>query len=352
MPTRASGENEPVARKPTLRDVSALARVSRMTVTRTLLRPDQVSPETRDRVEGAIATLGYVPDRAAGSLSTRRSGFIGLILPTLSNGNFAAMAEGLTDAIRPDGFELLIGHTRYGIDEDERQIRTILQRRPEALILTATTHAASVRRLVANAAIPIIEIADLPAEPIGQVIGFSNHDVGVAAARHLLSLGHRRVAALGPERTSTRIDTRGEARLDGFAMALREAGLSTALVRAAAEIPVSFEQGARAMASLLADAPDVTAVFAISDLLAVGAMMECHRRGVAIPAALSLIGFGDFEIGRQVLPPLTTIGVDFRSLGEDAGRMVTALLSKGIAIPDRSDVGFRLIERRTTARRS
>ncbi len=365
MPTPGSGENRPAASdvaiaaaltgparnptlRPTLRDVSVLAGVSRMTVTRTLIRPAQVHPATRERVEHAVAALGYVPDRAAGSLATRRSGFVGLVIPTLSNGNFAAIAEGLTDAIRPAGYELLIGYTLYGPREEERQVRTILSRRPEALVLTATTHAAT-RALLLQAGTPVIEIADLPDHPMGRTIGFSNHAVGVAAARHLLALGHRRVAALGPRATEEHRDTRGEARLEGFASTLREASIPTDLVLATAAIPVSFEQGARAMASLLERAPDVEAVFAISDLLAVGALMECHRRAVRVPERLSLIGFGDFEIGRQVVPALTTIGVDFPTLGARAGSLIVDLLSRSGPAPGRVDVGFTLIERRTTA---
>ena len=80
-----------------------------MTVTRVFIRPEQVAPETRARVQNAVAELGYVPDRAAGGLATRRSGCVGLLLPTLTNGNFAALAQGLTEQLRPAGYELLIG---------------------------------------------------------------------------------------------------------------------------------------------------------------------------------------------------------------------------------------------------
>lgn len=341
--------NDPPRTSATLRDVSQLAGVSRMTVTRALIQPERVLPATRARVQQAVAQLGYVPDRAAGGLSTRRSGFVGLVLPTLANANFAALAEGLTETLRPAGYELLIGYTTYSVAEEERQVRTMLSRRPEALVLAASAHGEAVLRLLGHAGPPVIEIAELPERPIGRAIGFSNHAVGFAAAAFLIGLGLRRLAALGPRHSADRHDTRGEARLEGFAEALRAAGMATDLVRADGDIPVSFRQGASAMAALLEQAPEVDGVFAISDLSAVGALLECHRRGIDVPERVSLLGFGDFEIGQQMVPPLTTIGVDFPALGRRAGGMIIDLLRHGTAGPeDRVDVGFTLIARGTT----
>ena len=338
-------------RKATLRDVSALAGVSRMTVTRVFIRPEQVLPQTRARVQQAVAALGYVPDRAAGSLATRRSGFVGLILPTVSNGNFASLAEGLTEALRPSGYELLTGYTSYSLAEEERQVRTLLSRRPEALVLAAP-HREPVLRQLGQAGVPVIEVAELPPRPIGHAIGFSNHAVGQAAAAFLIGLGHTRIGALGPARGRDRRDLRGEARLRGFADALYAAGLPTDLVRADGEIPFAFRHGAQAMARLLDAAPELEAVFAVSDLVGVGALMECRRRGIAVPGELSLIGFGDFEIGQQVVPALSTVSVDFADLGDRAGRLVVELLQAGGAGHRIVDVGFRVVARGTTEARS
>ena len=338
-------------RKATLRDVSLLAGVSRMTVARVLKRSELVLPATRLRVEQAVATLGYVTDRAAGSLSTRRSGFVGLVVPTLNNGNFASLAEGLSEALRPAGYEVLIGYTTYSVAEEERIIRTMLARRPEALVLAATDHSAATRRLLDHQRPPVIEIAELPERAMTHAIGISNEAVGRAAALHLLGLGHRRLGAIGPGRAGDRVDTRGEARLRGFVGTVREAGLPVALALAEGGLPNSYSQGAGAMAALLSQAPEVDAVFAISDLSAVGALMECHRRGIAVPERLSLLGFGDFEVGRQLVPPLSTIATDFPGMGRSAGRMVIELLAEGTAAPPldrRLDIGFKLLARGTT----
>ncbi len=338
-------------RKTTLRDVSLLAGVSRMTVARVLKRSDLVLPATRTRVEEAVATLGYVPDRAAGSLSTRRSGFVGLVVPTLNNGNFASLAEGLTEALRPAGYEVLIGYTTYSAAEEERTIRTMLARRPEALVLAATSHSPATRRLLEHERPPVIEIAELPSRPLAHAIGVCNEEVGRAAADTLLGLGHRRLGAIGPGRAGDRIDTRGEARLHGFVAAVREAGLPTVVALAEGGLPNSYSHGASAMAVLLSQAPEVEAVFAISDLSAVGALMECQRRGIPVPDRISLLGFGDFEVGQQLVPPLSTIATDFPGMGRSAGRMIIDLLSAATTSPAldrRLDIGFKLLARGTT----
>ena len=289
-------------------------------------------------MQRAIDAFGYVPDRAAGSLATRQSGFVGLILPTLANGNFAALAEGLTEALRPAGFELLIGYTSYSLAEEERQVRTLLSRRPEAPVL-AEPHREPVLRQLGQAGVPVIEVAELP---IGHAIGFSNHAAGRAAAAFLIGLGHTRIAALGPARGRDRRD-------------LRAARLPTTLMRADGEIPFAFRQGALAMACLLDAAPRVEAVFAVSDLAGVGALMECRRRGIDTPGALSLVGFGDFEVGQQGVPALSTVSVDFAHLGDRPGRLAVKLLRQAGAASDDGgggdrivDVGFTVVARGTT----
>ena len=211
-------------RKPTMQDVARLAGVSTMTVSRVLTEPGVVAEETRERVQRAVEQLGYVPDKVAGSLSSRRTGFIAAILPTLTNANFADTAHGLTEVLRRAGYQLLIGYTMYGLAEEERLIRAMLARRPEALVLTGASHTKMASQLLHGAGIPIVEIWDVPPRPIDHAVGFSNREVGRMAARHLLALGHRRLGALGPRAEGDARDFRGEERLAGFAAVLQEQG--------------------------------------------------------------------------------------------------------------------------------
>jgi LacI family gluconate utilization system Gnt-I transcriptional repressor len=334
------------SQRPTIRDVARLADVSRMTVSRVISEPSLVLPATRKRVEKAIADLGYVPDRAAGSLSSRRSGFIALILPTLTNANFSMVAHGLNDALREADYHLLIAYTDYDLAEEERQLAKLLARRPEALVLTGAVHRRSATRLLHSADVPIIEIADLPSHPIQHAIGFSNYQVGRLAARYLIGKGFKRIGALASENHGDVGDYRGEERMRGFEEELRLSGLATDLILRHGEAPVSYAHGAAAIGVLLDREPDLEAVFAVSDLSAAGVVMECQRRKVDVPGRLSVMGFGDFDIGRVINPALTTIRVDFRALGERTGRCILELLSGGEnQTPTTIDVGLELVER-------
>ena len=342
-------------RQATMADVARLAGVSTMTVSRLLANPAAVSGETGERIRQAIERLGYVTDRVAGSLSSRRTGFVAAVLPTLANTNFADTAHGLTEALRPRGYQLLIGYTMYDMHEEERIVRAMLARRPEALVLAETLHTKATTQLLLGAGIPIVEIWERPECPVDRAVGFSNAEAGRAAARHLIELGHRRIAALGPADDGPACDQRAMRRLDGFAAMLREAGLSDELVIRDGPTPFSFAEGAAALARLLERAADVTALFAVSDLSAVGALMECQRRGIGVPDRLSIMGFGDFEIGRVCVPSLTTVGVDARAIGEEAGRLILELLDAdqvagSLTRPAALDLGFVVIERGSTCR--
>ncbi|MBC2664937.1 LacI family DNA-binding transcriptional regulator [Novosphingobium flavum] len=328
-----------------MRDVSRLANVSRMTVSRALNDPETVRPDTRARVLQAVADLGYVPDRAAGSLASRRSGFIGLVLPTLTNVNFASVAHGLTSALRAKGFQVLIAYSEYRQSEAEAQIRNLLSHRPEAIIVTGEVYSPAARSLLLRADVPVIEIADDPARAIQHAIGVSNHAVGRFVARHLIEKGFTRLGAISSMPQGDLVDHRGGARCNGFEDELRAHGLPTDMIMRTGAAPFSYELGASAISQLLDSHPEVEAVFCVSDLPAVGALMECQRRGISVPRDLSLIGFGDFDIGRVTNPALTTVQVDFLELGRRTGQLVLELLGGADETARMVELGFNLVER-------
>lgn len=324
-----------------------------MTVSRVLAQPDIVAEATRDRVEAAIAKLGYVPDMIASSLSSQKSGFIAAIVPTLNNINFAETAGGLSETLKVAGFQLLIGYTNYQLEEEESLVRTMLARRPEGIVLTGGHHSNATRQLLLAADIPVVEIWDLPKHPIGHAIGFSNFDVGIAMTSRLIERGYQKIAFLAPPESEPGFrDFRGDERLEGYMHALRQAALPTDLVVRHGAGPVSFTHGAESLAALLEHRGDVDAVFAVSDLSAVGAVMECQRRGIAVPDDLAIAGFGDFEIGAQILPSLTTVHIDCVGIGERTGQLLLDLLSRS---PSQAgdqhqviDLSFEIIERQST----
>jgi LacI family gluconate utilization system Gnt-I transcriptional repressor len=306
-----------------------------MTVSRALKPGSPVAQETRERVLRIVAKLGYVPDDIAGGLSSKRSGFVAVLVPSLNNPHFADTVGSLADTIGPSGLQILIGHTDYRPEQEERVIETMLRRRPEMIVLTYDGHTPRARRLLEGAAIPVIEIWERPRDPIGHVVGFSNRAAARALTAHLVGKGYRRIVFLGE---SNDRGTRGAERRKGVRDGLGAAGLDADRTMAFSPPPITMTQGAEALSQLLATWPDADAVICVSDPCAFGVLAECQRRGIAVPGRLAVAGFGDFEIARCSVPSISTVGVDAVAIGRQTGELILeirAALLRGATLAPR-----------------
>ncbi len=339
----------PARRVPTMADVAERAGVSTMTVSRALRDGGVVSVSTRKRVMQAVDELGYTLDRSAGTLSSKRSGFIAAIVPTINNSNFSDTTQGITDAIEGRGLQVLLGYSDYGIEKEARLIEAMLRRRPEGLILTGGRHTARSRKLLAASGIPIVETWDVPLDPLGHVVGFCNASSVRALVVQLHARGYRDIGFIGG--TSAR-DSRGFDRRRGYVQAVADCGLPRGRMLALGEPPISMEVGGRAMAQLLERWPSLDAVVCVSDLSAFGALMECHRRGWDVPGRIAVAGFGDFEVGRYTYPRLTTVRVDAYRIGRDAGevllRSIAARRGGRPVTRETLQIPFEIMEREST----
>ena len=334
---------------PTMADVAERAGVSTMTVSRALRSGSVVSDETRRRIMRAVDDLGYVLDLTAGTLSSKRSGFVAVLIPSLNNSNFSETALGIGRRLEGSGLQMLLGATEYDRHKEEVLISTMLQRRPEAIVVTGGSHTERARRALASAGVPVLETWDLPAEPLGHVVGFSNAAAANAMVHHLHGRGYRSIGYIGG---STESDTRGSDRRRGYEGAVRDLGLPEGLTVACGAPPISMEQGSEAVVRLLEHRPEADAVICVSDLAAFGALTECQRRGWAVPGRLAIAGFGDFEVSRNCHPRLTTISVDAPGIGEVAGdlllRAVVAVRAKRPLAPETVEMPFEILDRETS----
>ena len=330
-------------------DVAARAGVSAMTVSRALRKDSSVSAETRRRIMAAVDELGYVLDQRAGTLSSKRSGFVSALVPSLNNSNFAETARGLSQVIEDAGLQLLLGYTDYLVEKEERLTQTMLMRRPEGIVLTGGRHTPRARRLLAAAGVPVVETWDLPEEPIGHVVGFSNAEAIRTLVHALHAQGYRDIGFIGG--TSNR-DTRGADRRLGYARAIEELGLPRGRVISFGQPPISTDQGGEAIVQLVTRWPDVDAAICVSDLSAFGALMECHRRGWAVPGRIAIAGFGDFEVARAACPRLTTVAIDAVAIGRTAGEMLLRAIDASregrLVAAERIIVPFAVVRREST----
>ena len=359
MPSRAEREKSAVSRPGvteasaqsgavTMQTVARMAGVSAMTVSRALKSDASVSQETRDRVLDIVKRVGYVPDATARMFATRRSGFVATLVPSLNNSNFADTVHGMSEVFDAAGLQMLLGDTEYSLSREEDLIRDLLQRRPEAIVLTGGAHSGGARNLLASADVPIVETWDLPKEPLGDVVGFSNEEAGAAMVRYLYERGRRRIGFVGGK---TSFDTRGTQRRTGFRRAARALGLPIDRIILAGKTPVSMSQGPAALEAMLTRWPDVDAIVCVSDLSAFGVLAECQRRGIGVPGRIAIAGFGDFEVARCCHPRLTTIAVDCIDLGRKAAEAALAALEarnrNEIRKPETTRIDFRVVARET-----
>jgi len=336
-------------RRKTLSDVAAHAGVSAVTVSRALNRPEMVSEDLRQRVESAVHELAYIPNQLASALASARTNRIGVIVPSLTNGVFGDYLRALHDVFLPADFQVLVLNSGYVPGKEEKAIATMLGQHPEAIIVTGVDQTGQARRMLAEAAIPVVQTMELTNDPIDMVIGLSQRDAGYTATRHLIDLGHARIGQM-----SVPLDARARKRLDGYRTAMSEAGLEPFAM--SMDGASSFELGARLLADMMTRQPDMTGLFAGNDNLALGAMFECQRRGIRVPEDLSIVGFNDLDFSAIAYPSLTTVATPRYEIGKRSGEIVLEIIrGSGKRPRDRQiDLGYRLIERQSagTAARS
>ena len=337
----------------TMADVAARVGVSKMTVSRALNHSDPrdrgTSEALRQRVLQACEEMGYVLDQTARTFSSKRSGFIAAVIPSLNNSNFSETAQGITSAVHGSGLQLLLGYSDYRVEDEEQLIRAMLTRRPEGVILTGGSHTSQARAVLRSAGVPVVETWDLPEDPIDHVVGFSNAEATATLVRHLHAKGYRNIAFIGG--TSNR-DTRGADRRRGYSEAIKALGLPGGRVISFGQPPISMAQGAEALAQLVRQWPDVDAAVCVSDLSAFGALMECQRRGWSVPGRIAIAGFGDFEVAKNCHPRLTTVAVDCDAIGRAAGevllRAIEAARKGERLLPETVLIPFRIEQREST----
>lgn len=305
--------------KPNMKDIARAADVSPMTVSRAFRKSATVSDETREKIIKIAEDMGYVFDSTASNLKSQKTGFIAVIIPTLNNANFATTVRSMSEGLRDKDLQILLGYTDYDIHEEERLIEQLLRRRPEAITLTGGKHTPRARRLLRNAGIPVVETWDLPEDPIGHVVGFSNASVGRVMVEHFVTRGYRRIGFIGGDELS---DPRGLERRYGFINALDEYGLDSTRLITSCPAPISMHEGANAMRELLVQWPDTEAVMCVSDLSAYGALTECQRCGIDVPTRIAIGGFGAYDIAEHCVPALTTIDANAAEIGRKTATLI------------------------------
>jgi len=322
----------------TLSDVSKLAGVSAITVSRALNTPDRVSPETRERVRLAVERTGYVPNLLAGGLASNRSRLVAAVVPTIAGPVFLETVQALTEALAEKGYQLMLGQSGYDNSREDALIDAIVGRRPDGIVLTGIMRSADGRRRLLASGIPVVETWDLTPTPVDMLVGFSHEKAGLATAQFLHRKGYRRPAIV------TGDDRRAQLRRAGFEQAWKALGGAAVPVRDV-PAPTTLGSGRAALAELLAADAGIDVVACSSDALAHGVITEAQARGLRVPQDVGVIGFGDLAFAQHAHPAITTVRIDGTAIGRQAARFIVER-AEGRPVEHKVlDLGFSLIER-------
>ncbi len=329
--------------KPTLVDVAKVAGVSAITVSRALRSPDMVSDSLREKVHEAVRETGYMPNKSASALASNRTRSVVVVIPSISNNVFTDVMAGVAEALATAQLTMQIGNAGYDPEEEERLLRSFLNPAPHGVILAGVEQTPETLKMLENVDVPVVQIMDLDDNPIGKIVGFSNTDAAEAGTRHLVEQGYKHIGFLGAQ-----MDPRSQQRLAGFKRALEKAGQFDPRSTATTNLPSDVQMGATLLGKLVSQYPECDAVFCNNDDLALGALFECHRRGIRVPLDFGICGFNNLGITGECFPSVTTVETPRKEIGRLAGQILSVDASEGY---DKTiDLGYSLVQRESTTR--
>ena len=304
---------------PTVKDVAQHAGVSTATVSRFLNEPDKLSPKAQKKVSTAIKALNFVPNFGARILASNKSHTIGAVVPTLQNAIFATGLQAFQDRLAEHGKSLLVAASQYDPEQEHRQIRNLISRGADALMLVGHDRKPEALEFLAATKIPYVVCWADPSDDNIASVGFDNQAAMQDLARQILDLGHRHIGIIAFDTT---INDRARQRVQGILNAAQITGVPKGNITIKTT-DYSRAAAAAAAESILCDAPNTTVLFCGNDVLATGAMTAARTMGLSIPDDLTVTGFDDLEVARIVTPELTTVSVPQLAMGKAAADLLT-----------------------------
>lgn len=334
----------------TLEEVAHLAGVSRATVSRVVNGSPRVSPDVRVDVQAAIERLGYVPNRAARSLVTRRSDSIAVIIaePTgrlFSDPFFPRLLRGISSELAARNRQLILLMPDSAADES-RTADYLTAGHVDGVLLVSLHGDDPLPARLTAAGMPIVLVGRPPKGAKASYVDVDNRQGAHSAVAHLIAGGRRAIATItGPLDMAPGMD-----RLKGYREALTEAGLAADHTLEATG-DFTQEGGSAAMRLLLAARPDIDAVFAASDLMAAGALSVLATAGRRVPAQVAVVGFDDSPVAMSTSPQLSSVRQPIEEMGHEMARLLVDAVEASDPVPRRVILATELVRRASSAGR-
>jgi LacI family transcriptional regulator len=330
-------------RRITIEDVARAAGVSRQTVSRAINDKGEISPATQQRVLDAVEALGYRPSAVARGLATRQTRTVGLVVPDITNPFFPEIARGVQDVARSQGYSVFLCNTDESPEEELQVLHSLAAQPVDGIILFGSRIRDPDLAGFAEQYHPLVVLNRFLEHPQVSLILVDNQRGAQLVVDHLADRGHVAIGMLsGPA-----VSPSSQQRIEGFCQAVAARGLA---MRDGwiLDGPPTIEGGHEAGRRLLARHPQLTALFAYNDLVAMGALQACRDLDRRVPQDCAVAGFDDIRLAAMVSPSLTSVRVDKYVVGHQAMTRLLALLDDPDASLPPLCVGVELVEREST----
>jgi len=309
----------------TIKDIAKQTGVSHSTVSRALRGDPLISDETAERIRKAAQEMAYFPSAAARSLKTNRSHVLGVIVTSIDDPFFSEIVFGIEEYAQQTGYRLFIGAAHHDPVREQKIVQAMMEHRTDGLIICSSSFSTEQGKQLLENGFPIVLVNHQGAENFNYSIFHDDVDGSRQITRHLLELGHKRIAYLGNSNSGrTTLD-----RLNGYRIELDAVGIIVPDEYVLTVPGSDPELGQKALTRLLALDQPPTAVVCYNDMLAIGVLKGCRDAGIRVPDDLSVTGFDNITFSAFACPPLTTIDQPKQSIGSEAARLLMDLVESG-----------------------
>ncbi|MEC5318223.1 LacI family DNA-binding transcriptional regulator [Brenneria populi subsp. brevivirga] len=320
----------------TLQDVANYVGVGMMTVSRALRTPEQVSDRLREKIEQAVEALGYIPNRAAGSLASGYSNTVAVLIPSLADKASSLFMQSLQQALNRNNYQLLLGCHDYSQQNEASILGTLLQNNPDALVVFGSQLTDNAWQAIERASVPTLNIAGADSLNASLTLSVDFSAAAEQLTGHILARGYKNIGYV-----CAHMDNRlQKQQLNGWHKAMLRGYQNADLVVATPDSP-SMQFGRHALSELLLRQPDLDALVCSHEDIALGALFECQRRLIKVPGGLAIACLNGGANCDQTYPVLTSVRVDYERMGRDTGKFLISILKKGTEAPVSQLFGYR-----------
>jgi LacI family transcriptional regulator len=332
----------------TIKDVAKKANVSIATVSRILNGQGGYSEKTKFKVLKVIEELGYQPNAVARGLINKRTHTIGVLFPKLSSSLVTDLLDGIEKAANDNGSSVIVCHTESNGEKTMKYLQLLIEKRVDGIIFASEILKDEYYQFVTKTRMPMILLSTESYAYQVPFVKVNDFHAAYTAAKHLIDKGHTEIGMISGNKDDI---IAGIPRIEGFKKALSDHNIPLGSKNIVYSRGFTFPYGVEGLKSLVKQFPDVTAIFAASDEMAIGALSAAYQMGIKVPDEISVIGYDNLNLAEMSIPPLTTVGQPLSKMGEAAAEMLFSILETG-ETPESRIMPHKIIERMSVKERT